>query len=338
MLHNFALQLNIEKMKIVITGSLGNISKPLAIELVQKGHSVTIISSKPEKQKDIEDLGAISAIGSIEDVDFLINTFQVADLVYCMLPPFKFRENPNLDARAEAFRIAQNYTKAIEKSGIKRVIHLSSIGAHLEFGNGLLAFHFIAEKVFKELPADVIVTTMRPVGFYYNLYEFIEPIHGKGFLDSFIGKILTIKYYGLKGFFQGKKGLIMSNYGAKDKMPWVSPLDIASVVAEEITTLGSGREVRYVASEVLTCQEIASILGKAIGKSYLKWETISDRQMLSALKQFGIPSILAQDITEMNASMHTGLLFEDYYKNLPNLGKVKFDEFAKEFAIKYNQQ
>jgi nucleoside-diphosphate-sugar epimerase len=32
-------------MKIVVTGSLGNISKPLTKELVQKKHSVTVISS-----------------------------------------------------------------------------------------------------------------------------------------------------------------------------------------------------------------------------------------------------------------------------------------------------
>ncbi len=46
-------------MKVIVTGSLGNISKPLAIELVQKGHTVTIISSKPEKQIDIEDLAPL---------------------------------------------------------------------------------------------------------------------------------------------------------------------------------------------------------------------------------------------------------------------------------------
>jgi uncharacterized protein YbjT (DUF2867 family) len=325
-------------MKIVITGSLGNISKTLAVELVQKEHSVTVISSNPNKQKEIEDLGAIPAIGSIEDVAFLSSTFAGADVVYCMLPPFKFKENPNLDARAEASRLAQNYTKAIEHAGVKRVIHLSSIGAHLEFGNGLLAFHFMAEKIFKELSTDVVVTTMRPVGFYYNLYDFVESIKGNGFMNSFIGKILTIKHYGLAGFIHGKKGLIMSNYGAKDKMPWVSPTDIASAIADEITTVSYDRKVRYVASEDLTCQEIATILGTAIGKPYLKWETISDKQMFSALKQFEMPASLAQDITEMNASMHSGLLFEDYYKNVPKLGKVKWNDFAKEFADKYHNQ
>ncbi|GGI29342.1 hypothetical protein [Pedobacter mendelii] len=51
-------------MKIIITGSLGHISKPLTIALVQKGHAITVISSKPEKQKEIESLGANAAIGS----------------------------------------------------------------------------------------------------------------------------------------------------------------------------------------------------------------------------------------------------------------------------------
>jgi len=57
-------------MKIVITGSLGHISKPLAQELVQKGQVVTVISSKQERQKDIEALGATGAIGSVEGADF----------------------------------------------------------------------------------------------------------------------------------------------------------------------------------------------------------------------------------------------------------------------------
>lgn len=324
-------------MKIIITGSLGHISKPLTQELLQKSHSVTVISSNALKQKDIEALGAKAAIGSIEDVVFLTNTFTGADVVYCMLPPFKFMEDPNLDARAEALRLSINYTQAIKQAGVKRVIHLSSIGAHLEKGNGILAFHYVAEKVFRELPADIVVTTMRPVGFYYNLYDFIETIKGKGFLDSFIGKILTIKYYGLMGFLQGKKGLMMSNYGAEDKMPWVSPIDIATAIADEITTLSQSRKLRYVASEELTCQEIASILGNAVGKPYLKWETISDKQMMDGLKQFKVPLSLANDITEMNASMHNGLLYEDYYKHKPILGKIKLKEFAKEFAVKYKE-
>jgi uncharacterized protein YbjT (DUF2867 family) len=50
----------------------------------------------------------------------------------------------------------------------------------------------------------------------------------------------------------------------------VSPIDIASVIAEEMEKPFDGRTVRYIASEELTCNEVASILGEAIGKPYLK--------------------------------------------------------------------
>ena len=37
-------------MKILVTGSLGNIGKPLTKELVAKGHTVTVVSSNPERK------------------------------------------------------------------------------------------------------------------------------------------------------------------------------------------------------------------------------------------------------------------------------------------------
>src|ERR1700677_4616911 len=102
-------------MKMVITGSLGHISKPLTQELVQKRHSVTVISSKKDKQKDIEALGAIAAIGSIEDVQFLAATFTGADAVYTMLPPPNFSD-PNLVLISHCRKLTDTYAQAIQQS------------------------------------------------------------------------------------------------------------------------------------------------------------------------------------------------------------------------------
>ncbi len=316
-------------MKIIVTGSLGNISKPLTQELVQKGHSVTVISSKAERQKDIEDIGAKAAIGTMEDADFLTATFAGADAVYCMLPPFNYFD-PNLDIMATARKIADNYAQAIRRSGVKRVVHLSSVGAHLDKGNGVLAFHHIVEDILKQLPSDIAITHMRAVGFYNNLYDFKDMIKGKGIL----GRFLTLRYSGFMDLIKGKTGIIAANYGADDKVPWVSPIDIAAAIAEEITTPFVGRKIRYVASEELTCNEVAHILGAAIRKPYLKWALMSDKQMLSGLKMFGIPQSRAEGIVEMNAGIHSGLVDEDYYRNKPKvMGKVKLEDFAKEFAV-----
>ena len=40
-------------MKYVVLGSLGHISKPLAKKLIADGHSVTIVSSNPERAEQI---------------------------------------------------------------------------------------------------------------------------------------------------------------------------------------------------------------------------------------------------------------------------------------------
>ncbi len=103
-----------EDMKIVITGSLGHISKPLADILLQKGHLVTVVSSNSEKQTDIEALGAKAAIGSIEDANFLTTVFAGADVVYCMEPPINFfTSQANLQTHWTV--IARNYAEAMDQ-------------------------------------------------------------------------------------------------------------------------------------------------------------------------------------------------------------------------------
>lgn len=77
-------------MRITITGSLGHISKSLTQELLSKGHEVKVISHNPERQKDIEALGAVAAIGTMEDAHFLANAFQGSDAVYCMVSSERF--------------------------------------------------------------------------------------------------------------------------------------------------------------------------------------------------------------------------------------------------------
>ena len=298
-------------MKIVVTGSLGHISKPLAEELVEKGHDVTVISSKPERKDAIEALGAKAAIGTVEDVDFLTAAFKGADAVYTMIPPGNFTD-PDLDIKEQVHQLIGNYVQAINQSGVKRLVQLSSIGAHTDEGNGILGIYYVLEGMLNALPSDVAITFMRPVGFYYNLLSFISMIK--------------------------TRGVITTNYGGDDKKPWVSTKDIAAAVAEEITkSKPESRNVRYVASEEISGDEIASILGADINKPELKWVAIPDEQLLKGMIDTGMNPQIARGFVEMNASIRSGVLFEDYYRNRPTLGNVKMTDFAKDFAAVYNQ-
>ncbi|MBC3789055.1 NAD(P)H-binding protein [Spirosoma utsteinense] len=297
-------------MKIIVTGSVGNISKPLARELVQKGHTVTVVSSRTDRQREIEALGAKAAIGSLEDVDFLTRLFTSADAVYTMVPPGNYLD-PTLDLRAYYNRIAHHYAQAIEQSGVKRIVHLSSVGAHLSEHTGNILCHYDVEQILNQL-SDVAITFMRPTSFYYNLY-------------GYAGMIKTVGY-------------IAANYGADDVVPWVSPNDIAAAVADELVTPLAGRKIRYVASDELSCNEVARILGKAIGKPDLPWIIISDEQMQSGLESAGLSPLISKSLVEMYASQHTGDLSADYEQNRPAvMGKVKIVDFASEFAAAYSQ-
>src|SRR6476620_6979711 len=119
-------------MKYVLTGSTGNITKPITMALVRAGQEVSVITSNKDNRSAIEALGAKALVGSIEDRDFLTKAFTGADVVYTMVPP-------KLDAadwKAYIASIGYNYAAAITAAGIRKVVNLSSIGADKESGCG----------------------------------------------------------------------------------------------------------------------------------------------------------------------------------------------------------
>ena len=209
--------------------------------------------------------------------------------------------------------LGSSFAEAIRRTDVKRVVNLSSIGAHLDKGNGILEGTYHVENILNNLPEDVAITHLRPTEIYYNLFQFIDLIKNQG--------------------------IIASNVEESDLNVWVSPQDIAACVAEEISTPSSGRKVRYVASDELTYKEVAAILGSAIGKPDLQWVTITDDQMRQGLESAGMQPAIAQGMVEMYAAIHRGLLYEDYNVHQPQaLGQVKMKDFAREFAAVYHQQ
>jgi uncharacterized protein YbjT (DUF2867 family) len=119
-------------MKITVTGSLGNIGKHLVKILVANSNEVTVISSNEDRKSAIEELGAQAAIGSITDTDFLVKSFTGSDAVYVMTPPNMGGQN----IIENTINAGKSYAEAIAKSGIQKVVMLSSIGAEYENGTG----------------------------------------------------------------------------------------------------------------------------------------------------------------------------------------------------------
>ena len=291
-------------MKIIITGSTGNISKPLTAMLVEAGHEVSVISSNNKKTDKIEGLGAEPLVGSVEDADFLQEAFQGADAVYTMIPP----NMVSIDWKKFIYGVGDNYVKTIKASGVKKVVNLSAIGAHLPQGGGLSSLYYYVEQELNKLE-NVDVVHLRPGSFYFN----------------FFGNIEMIKHMSVIG----------NNYAAT-ALPLTHPMDISVAAFEELMALNfKGKRVRYVVSDELSTDNIATVLGEAIGKPDLKWVKFGDEDALNGLLQAGLTKVVASNLVEMGQGVESGLGFTDYLQHKPILGSHKFEEFAKEFASAY---
>ncbi|SDR99285.1 Uncharacterized conserved protein YbjT, contains NAD(P)-binding and DUF2867 domains [Gillisia sp. Hel1_33_143] len=295
-------------MKIVVTGSLGHIGKPLAKMLAAKHNNVVVISRSSKKIKDLEKIGATAAIGSMEDVQFLSETFSGADVVYLMIPP-NFKEFNSL---AYYKRIAGNYRDAIQHSGVEHIVFLSSWGAHLDKRTGTILGSHHAEKILNQLGA-VHKTYIRPVSIYYNLLNYIEMIKSAG--------------------------IIGSNFKSEDKIAWVHPEDIAKAVYEELIVKADEiLKIRYVVSDEKTAADTAKILGKAIDLPNLEWIPFSETEVKKGMMENGLPEQFAEDLVAINASISSGRMGEDYEKNKPEFGNLKLEDYSTEFAKAYHNK
>ena len=71
----------------------------------------------------------------------------------------------------------------------------------------------------------------------------------------------------------------------------------------------------------------------------LSWNEFADEALLQGLMQSGLSEQMASiNIVEIGRAIREGALFEDYHKNKSHaLGHTRFSDFAKEFALVYQQ-
>jgi uncharacterized protein YbjT (DUF2867 family) len=293
-------------MKIIITGSLGNISRPLSTQLAANGHNVTVISSNNNKSAEITAIGATPAIGLVSDEQFLTQTFTGADVVYLMVPT----DFGAPDVKENIASVGRHYTNAVKASSVKKVVMLSSIGAHLPEGTGPIAGIHRVEESLKTLNGlDILF--LRPSYFYNNLYADIN----------------MIKHAGIIG----------SNYGADKPLVMVDPEDIAAVAAQQIEKGFTGQSVLYIGGDKRTLGEVAAVLGNAIGKPELPWVEFTDEEAFKGMTDAGLPEDISKNYVEMGAAIRSGLIWDDFdLDNAELIGKTKLEDFAVKFAAAYN--
>jgi len=264
-----------------------------------------VITSNGDHVKEIESLGAKALVGSLLDTAFLTKAFKDADAVYTMIPPNLQTDN----WRAYQLQVAKSFESALRANAIKHVVNLSSVGAHEPKGVGPVTGLYDFEQLLNKIPG-LNVKHLRPSFFYYN----------------FLAQIGLIKQAGIMG----------GNYGASEKVFLVHVNDISKAALEELKALNfQGSSIRYIIGDERSGQEIASVLGKAIGRE-LNWVEFTDEQQRQGLQSAGLAEPIVNGYVEMGHALRTGIMQADARKNKSTLSTIKLEDFAKEFAAAFN--
>ncbi len=289
-------------MKIIVTGSLGNISKILIEKLISNGHQVAVISSREENTAAINALGAEALIGRLDEESFIHHAFKNVDAVYTMVPP-------SYGTVEEIKKVGLVYSRAITDNNISYVVNLSGIGAHLPDGPGPAGANFHNEKEFNSIDGAHILH-LRPGLFYSNFYGAADMIR--------------------------HQHIIGNNFGENIKLALSHPADIAQVAFEAIHYHNfRGKNTVDVVSAELTGKEIAEMLGKAANISDLKWVEFPDEVLFENLLKQGMTAEMAKTyIIDMGIALRDGTLLNAYFKEGKGTmtGATSFERFAEDFA------
>lgn len=291
----------------VITGATGNTGKPITHALLDAGKHVRIISRSAEKAKELTDKGAELFEGDTTQADLLTKAFEGATAVYVMIPADFYASDYTTFQLAHTNAIA----KALETANVKYAVTLSSQGAHLESGNGVVRGLHHMEKI---LDAIEGLNTLH-----------LRPTY---FMENTLGLIGVIKHAGVLG----------SPVKADLKFPVIATQDIAEYATKRLLALDfSGNNYQDLLGERnVTYSEIASVYGAAIGKPDLEYVQFPDDDFKKAFTgQMGFSESAADNMLEFVHLMNEGKA-TDSKRTQESTTPTSIEDFASTFATAYN--
>jgi uncharacterized protein YbjT (DUF2867 family) len=271
------------KKKIVILGATGTIGSKISENLLNDGHQVTLVARHTEKLEKFHSLGAEIIAADITDVQTLTNAFKNADSAFVLLPDNVKAGN----TRAYQRQVTGRQIEAIENSGIKYIVNMSSVGSHMHEGNGMMAGTGEQEVRLNQL-SDVNVLHIR------SAY----------FMENFLRTIGLVKKMGFNG----------TAADGDHSIPMVAAKDVAGIAASHLADPDfNGKRVRAVMGpRDYTYREFTSIIGKAIGNPELTYVQLPVEQVKQAFLSNGFTEDFASNLIEMGTAIKTG--FMNYQK------------------------
>lgn len=293
------------KFTFAIMGATGHIGHVLTEELLKKGHKVRALGRDGHKLKELKAKGAEVHSGNFTDEKLLAKAFKGCNAVFTFIPP-------DHEGDVEVFKdhTSEAIAHALVKAKISHVVNLSSMGANLSSGTGLIKALHLNEERLNSVP-NLNVLHFRPNFFMENLLSYLPNNKNSGSIVTPIKADLYI--------------------------PMVATHDIALKIAEFLNTLKfTGSSVfEFVGPHEVTMKEATKIIGKALGKPNLKYVQVSYQEAEEAMIDSGMKHQLAKLLVDMCKAFNEGKIKATQQLTAEHKGKTTFEEFAKNLSHTY---
>jgi uncharacterized protein YbjT (DUF2867 family) len=218
-----------------IIGITGRVGGGAASRLLGLGKQVRAIVRDEAKGQVWASKGASVAVADMTDGDGLGRAIAGSEAVFVMLPPL-FDPSPGFP---EAKGLIDSLSVALRQSEAKRIVALSTIGAHVTRPNLLNGLHLMEES-FRQLPMPV--TFLRPGWFMENHAGDVSSAISAGITHSYLQPI-------------------------EHAIPMIATKDIGALAATLLLESWSGKRVVELAAKTrISSADIAATLIDILGK------------------------------------------------------------------------
>lgn len=252
----------------VVLGATGHIGSSVAETLLSSGASVTVVNRDEDKAASWRGRGAQAAVLDVTDVEALREVFRRSRRAFLLNPP----ASPSTDTDAEEHGTLSAILRALEGSGLEKVVLESTYGAQPGDRIGDLSVLFDFEQALRR---QTIPVTVLRAAYYMSNWD--------GLLDD------------------AKGGTLPTPYPADVAIPMVAPADVGAVAARLLQEDSHPAGAHYVEGpERYSSADVASAFAKAIGRDVVL-DVIPRAQWEDAFRKLGFSAAAAASYARMTA-------------------------------------
>jgi len=288
----------------VIVGATGHTGSIVAEKLLARGEKVRGIGRDKAKLEKLASKGAETTVGEVTDAAFLTKAFDGARAVYFMMPP-----NPTSDDyRGFQRHVVEAAATALEKAKVRYAVVLSSYGADKEAGSGPVSGLHEMEMRFARIPS--LNALFLRAGY---------------FMENLLGQVGAIQNF----------GMMASPVRPDLPLPAIATEDIGAAAAGHLLKLDfSGHETKEMQGQRdVTYAEVATIVGKAIGKPDLKYVQLPGNEFVGVVTSMGLSRNFGELIVEMCDAMNDGRMKALEPRTGENTTPTAIETFVKDVFV-----